>query len=208
MPYYDTIDEDLKRAREMLAEGRGTPVVVPNPLAPEAPVSFPTGGTIYGKDTYAAYMLLQSFVAEIERLRQEYTVTHITWSVEGVRIVNGVPDGSQARLICKCGTTLVCPDLGCGLNKVPEPTLDCAGCDKPIPTKTVPMFCPTCSSAEERTRLRDALQTVMNVLGPTGVPENVDYGDKWNLAGLSHEVGAALDAVRSVGIEYKRRRVE
>jgi hypothetical protein len=54
MSYYDTIDEDLARAREILTRGfDGT---------------LTASGHIYGADTYAAYKLLESFVQEVERL--------------------------------------------------------------------------------------------------------------------------------------------
>jgi hypothetical protein len=69
MPYYDTIDEDLARAREILAKGKPAHdevAYLPEPLRAAAL----TSGTIYGADVYASYKLLESFVAEIERLRQ------------------------------------------------------------------------------------------------------------------------------------------
>lgn len=68
MPYYNTIEEDLKRAKEILAEGRlterdlaGLPPLMRETLSE-------TGGTIFGKDTYAAYKLLESFVEIIEAM--------------------------------------------------------------------------------------------------------------------------------------------
>ena len=60
MSYYPTLAEDVARAKEILAKGRG----VRGWLA-----GIHGGGTIYGADTYAAYKLLESFVAEIEQLR-------------------------------------------------------------------------------------------------------------------------------------------
>lgn len=54
MSYYPTIDEDLQRAREILATGAAVPG---------------HGGFIAGLDVPAAYWLLDSFVAEIERLK-------------------------------------------------------------------------------------------------------------------------------------------
>lgn len=63
MSYYPTIEEDLKRAKEILEKGRA-PGLGGWPLVAAA-----TGGTIYGADTYAAYQLLESFVAEIEALQ-------------------------------------------------------------------------------------------------------------------------------------------
>lgn len=65
MPYYDTIDEDLARAKEILEKGkaeqldfdRGGPAVPPL-----------QGGTIFGADTFAAYKLLESFVEVIDTI--------------------------------------------------------------------------------------------------------------------------------------------
>jgi len=59
--YYDTIEEDLKRAKEILAKGRGDVALVQNM----------GGEAVYGSDIYAAYKLLESLVAEVERLRDE-----------------------------------------------------------------------------------------------------------------------------------------
>lgn len=68
MPYYDTIDEDLARAKQILDKGKGERLL--NPADREcSPVI--VGGTIYGADIYAAYKLLESFVAEIGRLERE-----------------------------------------------------------------------------------------------------------------------------------------
>jgi len=66
MPYYDTLAEDLQRAKQILAEGRPTERDLANlpPLMRESLSQ--TGGTIFGKDTYAAYKLLESFVEAIE----------------------------------------------------------------------------------------------------------------------------------------------
>ena len=46
MPYYDTLAEDLDRAQQILDKG-----------------------AIYGGDSYAAFELLKSFVAELTRQR-------------------------------------------------------------------------------------------------------------------------------------------
>jgi hypothetical protein len=70
MSYYDTMDDDLKRARHILANGKAQ---VPDFVLDEAiaaDVSNASGGTIYGADNYAAYKLLESFVGEIERLQK------------------------------------------------------------------------------------------------------------------------------------------
>lgn len=68
MPYYDTIEEDLNRAKEILAKGKmPAEDVAAFPLVLQ-PRVLEQSGTIYGADTYAAYKLLESFVAEIERL--------------------------------------------------------------------------------------------------------------------------------------------
>lgn len=69
MSYYDTIEEDLARAKTILKDGKA---IVPDGTFDEeiAALVFNTsGGAIYGKDNYAAYKLLESFVQEIERLR-------------------------------------------------------------------------------------------------------------------------------------------
>lgn len=71
MPYYPTLAEDVARAKEILAKGQPstwekaqfTPEVV------EA-LRQVGGGTIYGGDIYAAYKLLESFVAAIEVMSQ------------------------------------------------------------------------------------------------------------------------------------------
>ena len=52
MPYYPTIEEDLARAKEILAKGQ----------------SAAGDGAIVGADTYAAYKLLESFVEQVEKL--------------------------------------------------------------------------------------------------------------------------------------------
>jgi hypothetical protein len=56
----------------------------------------------------------------------------------------------------------------------------------------------------ERDADRAALQRIMQVLGPDGVPTDVDYSVPGNLSGLSYEVGEALSIVRERGIEYRR----
>jgi hypothetical protein len=68
MSYYETIEEDLARAKAILAEGKPSASDLQ-----EVPLEWhkfaAPAGTIFGKDIYAAYKLLESFVAEIERLR-------------------------------------------------------------------------------------------------------------------------------------------
>ena len=69
MPYYDTLDEDLVRAKQILAEGKMTEADlegVPRELQARL---LDQSGTIHGKDIYAAYKLLESFVAVIEQVR-------------------------------------------------------------------------------------------------------------------------------------------
>lgn len=72
MTYYPTIEEDVARAKEILAEGRSAleqvldSVVLPDGVTREQLLKL-QGGTIYGKDIYAAYQLLQSFVEFIEQ---------------------------------------------------------------------------------------------------------------------------------------------
>lgn len=68
MSYYDTIAEDLTRAKAILEKGK--------PHGADPAIDYPTGTlgaarTIYGADIYAAYKLLESFVEEIERLQKQ-----------------------------------------------------------------------------------------------------------------------------------------
>lgn len=61
MSYYDTIEEDIERAKAILAKGKPAHEQVaylPEPMRQMALA----GGAIYGADVYAAYKLLESFV--------------------------------------------------------------------------------------------------------------------------------------------------
>lgn len=64
-----------------------------------------------------------------------------------------------------------------------------------------------CAIGEAAIRDRDLLekgaQGAMQALGPD-VPK-VDYTNAGNLAGLLSDVGLALEALREIGIEFKRR---
>ena len=71
MTYYPTLDEDLARAKEMLAEG--TPEEESLARLP-ATIRRAGGGTIFGKDIYAAYKLLESFVAAIEDYQRSFAL--------------------------------------------------------------------------------------------------------------------------------------
>jgi hypothetical protein len=59
MPYYDTLEEDIARAKQLLAKGKAEPFMLGEHL------QLPDGGTIFGADIFAAYKLLESFVAEL-----------------------------------------------------------------------------------------------------------------------------------------------
>jgi regulator of replication initiation timing len=63
MTYYPTLDEDLARAREILAKGQRDVALVQNM----------GGEAIYGNDIYAAYRLLESFVAELTQFLQLFS---------------------------------------------------------------------------------------------------------------------------------------
>ena len=65
MSYYDTLAEDITRAKEILDKGRVTRDIVES-LPEAARPAARMGGTIFGADVYAAYMLLESFVEAIE----------------------------------------------------------------------------------------------------------------------------------------------
>jgi hypothetical protein len=73
MSYYDTLAEDITRAKQILAEGEGNGCAEYRPdhngecLTCDEPADAHLGGAaIYGKDIYAAYKLLESFVEAIE----------------------------------------------------------------------------------------------------------------------------------------------
>jgi chromosome segregation ATPase len=76
MPYYETLQQDVARAKEILAKGKlrveEFDVEVPPDLAA---VLVERSGTIVAADTYAAYKLLESFVEELaarERIIETY----------------------------------------------------------------------------------------------------------------------------------------
>lgn len=75
MSYYDSIEEDLKRAKEILEKGKAKiDFATDFPFVTQADresVVATAGGTIFGADIYAAYKLLESFVEEIERLERD-----------------------------------------------------------------------------------------------------------------------------------------
>lgn len=90
MSYYDTIDEDLKRAREILEKGKPDISLFKEfNQSDTAGIKTAMGGTIYGADTHAAYKLLESFVQEIERLRADASFTVTTGEVRDAE--NGGP---------------------------------------------------------------------------------------------------------------------
>ena len=74
MSYYPTIDEDLARAKQILEKGRDADVPLGTLSAALQAAINKHSGAIYGADIYPAYKLLESFVAEIERLRGIATV--------------------------------------------------------------------------------------------------------------------------------------
>lgn len=59
-------------------------------------------------------------------------------------------------------------------------------------------------AAELANKYEKTLQQVMQVLGPDGVPKDVDYTVPGNLAGLEYEYDEAVRIIRAAGIEYKR----
>ena len=85
MPYYDTIEADLRRAKEILAKGDHRAELEHELTdgglrhfedASKNELRKTRSGAISGADIYAAYKLLESFVAEIERLRAAYATLH------------------------------------------------------------------------------------------------------------------------------------
>lgn len=79
MTYYPTLEEDLARAKEILAKsaGKATHAFRPdhNGECLECDDWLDEHVDIAGADIYAAYKLLESFVAEIERLQHSLTLT-------------------------------------------------------------------------------------------------------------------------------------
>jgi hypothetical protein len=73
MPYYDTIDEDLKRAKHILERGCDRADGASDSLRGIETVR---GGTIFASDIYAAYKLLESFVEHITYLHQQTEACH------------------------------------------------------------------------------------------------------------------------------------
>lgn len=76
MTYYPTLEEDLARAKAILKEGRPRledfEEIDPQLRQENLRVRLlEAGGHIYGKDIYAAYKLLESFVEQIEKLAPE-----------------------------------------------------------------------------------------------------------------------------------------
>jgi hypothetical protein len=75
MPYYPTLDEDVARAKEILAKGapcryrpdhNGECLDCDEPAEVHQLRQVAGGAAIYGADTYAAYKLLESFVEALE----------------------------------------------------------------------------------------------------------------------------------------------
>jgi hypothetical protein len=81
MPYYSTLDEDLARARAILATGRW-PADHPTARTLEAILR---SGTLFGEDLRAAYQLLARFVAELERLTHALNTCEVHAEVPGIR---------------------------------------------------------------------------------------------------------------------------
>jgi hypothetical protein len=65
MSYYDTLAEDITRAKEILAKGKADAEEKPEWMTDHQWEQI-AGGTIYGADRYPAYKLLESFVEAIE----------------------------------------------------------------------------------------------------------------------------------------------
>ena len=75
MPYHDTIEEDIERAKKIIKDGGPTEFDIDffnisTILTPESKQRFIENmGIILGKDVWVAYQLLKSFVTEIESYR-------------------------------------------------------------------------------------------------------------------------------------------
>lgn len=87
MSYYPTMDEDIARAKEILERGKVREEDMPVAMRDVLHVA---GGTIYGVDTYAAYKLLESFVEEIEKLREQRAALHRELSYRDLQASGGL----------------------------------------------------------------------------------------------------------------------
>jgi hypothetical protein len=76
-------------------------------------------------------------------------------------------------------------------------------------------MCPACGSdwcrgcdcvKQERDKYKAALQRIMHLLGPDGVPTDVDYTVPGNFAGLEEDIREVMRVLAEVGITHKRRR--
>lgn len=79
MTYYPTLDEDLACAKEILHRGKAfVPPRIIEEIGPELSQRLTeiAGGTIYGADIFAAYKLLESFVAEIDDYQRSAALYH------------------------------------------------------------------------------------------------------------------------------------
>lgn len=77
MTYYPTLAEDVARAKEILAQGRAQLDTLETRFTPAVAAALQevAGGTIYGKDVFVAYKLLESFVEAIEGVGVEVLTT-------------------------------------------------------------------------------------------------------------------------------------
>jgi hypothetical protein len=74
MPYYDTLEEDLIAARQILADRRA----------------------IQGPTLTDTLKLLESFIAEIERLRE---VLHLVRDPHGTEVLNQLHDAAEILIV-------------------------------------------------------------------------------------------------------------
>lgn len=108
MTYYDTLDEDLKRAKEILAKGKPDAS-----LDADIPVVIQlSGGTIFGADLFAAYKLLESFVDHIEHTRPRTVATQLNNFVNALKMCDlcgadpCITEDEPNILCAKCFATL------------------------------------------------------------------------------------------------------
>lgn len=117
MPYYPTLAEDVARAKEILDRGRADrdlQQIEGMDPALRAVMLRHSGGTIFGVDVYAAYKLLESFVAAIEAVGPK--VCELAVRHEQLRPVTGrerffLPTGAaEGAGVPEC----TCRTRGCG----------------------------------------------------------------------------------------------
>lgn len=101
MSYYNTLTEDIARAKEILEKGKGRAEDKPEWMTDHQWQQVASGGgTIYGADTYPAYKLLESFVEVIEHIGVKVCELAVRQGKRGVACPEFRPDHNGECLNC------------------------------------------------------------------------------------------------------------